>query len=86
MPDPGVAPPSGFREVAVCHMRPPPSLAPTEAPLETRPPNVMAGPTVATLSATQILQDKATWVTYVDTVTASVERVALRNPCMVANL
>ena len=86
MPDPGVAPPPGFREVGACLMRDPPSLAPTEAPPETRPPNVMAGPTVATLSATWIVQDEATRVTYVDSVTTSVERVALGNPHMVANL
>ena len=67
-------------------MRDPPSPAPTEAPLETRLPDVMVGPTVATLFTTQIVQDEATGVTYVDTVTASVERVALGNPCMVANL
>ena len=41
---------------------------------------------VATLSATQIVQDEATWVTYVDTVTTSVERVALWKPHIVANL
>ena len=57
-----------------------------EAPPDTTPPNVMAGLTVATLSAIQIVQDEATGVTYVDTVTASVERVALGNPCMAANL
>ena len=50
------------------------------------PPDIMAGPMVATLSATQIVQDQATRVTYVDTVTTSVERVALRNPCKVASL
>ena len=41
---------------------------------------------VATLSTTWIVQDEATRVTYVDTVTASVERLALRNPYMAANL
>ena len=67
-------------------MRDPPSLAPIEAPSETRPPNVMVRPVVETLSITQIVQDEATRVTYVDTVTALVGRVALRNPHMVANL
>ena len=52
MPDPEVAPPSGFREDATCLMRDAPSLAPIEAPPETRPPNVMAEPMVATLSTT----------------------------------
>ena len=65
-------------------MRNPPSPAPIEAPPETRLPNVLAGPAVATLSTTQIVQDEATGVTYIDTVTTLVERVALGNPHMVA--
>ena len=59
MHNPVVAPPPGFREVAACLMRDPPSPAPIEAPLETRPPNVMVGPAVATLFTTQIVQDEA---------------------------
>ena len=86
MPDPMVAPPPGFTEVAACVMRDPPSLAPIEVPLETRPPDVMVRSMVATLSATWIVQDEATRVTYVKNVTTSVGRVALGNPCMVANL
>ena len=85
MPDPGIAPPPGFREVAACLTRDPPSLASTEAPAETRPPDVMAGPMVTTLSTTKIMQDEATGVTYVDTVTTPVERVALENLHMAAN-
>ena len=46
----------------------------------------MVGPMVVTLSATQIVQDEATGVTYVDTVTTFVGRVTLGNPHMVANL
>ena len=57
-----------------------------ETPQEIRSHSVMAGSMVATLSATQVVQDEATGVTYVGIVTASVERVALRNPHMVANL
>ena len=86
MPNPVVAWPPGFREVDACLMRDSSSLAPIEAPLETRLPDVMVGPAVATLSATWIVQDEATGVTYVDTMTTSVERVALRNPCMAADL
>ena len=67
-------------------MMDPPSPAPIEAPPETRPPDFMVGPMVAPLSATQIVQDEATGVTYVDTVTTLVGRVALGNPCMAANL
>ena len=43
-------------------------------------------PTVMMMYATSIVQDRATGVTYMNTVTASVGRVALRNPCMVATL
>ena len=44
------------------------------------------GPPVAMMYATHIVQDEATWVMYMDTVTTLVGRVALRNPCMAANL
>ena len=36
--------------------------------------------------ATCIVQDEATGATYMDMVTALVGRVALRKPCMVANM
>ena len=85
-PRPELAPPPGFKEVAACLMRDSPSPAPIEALLETRPPNVMAGPTVTTMYATWIVQDEATGVIYMDIVTALVGRVALGNPCMVAKL
>ena len=86
MGDPGVAPPPGFMGVAACLLRDSTSPAPMEAPPETRPPDVMVGSLVATLSTTQIVLDEATGVTSVDTVTTSVERVALGNPHMVANV
>ena len=70
-PGPEVAPCPGFKEVVACLMRDSPSLAPIEAPPETRPPDVMMGPRVTTMYATQIVQDKATRVTYIDIVTAS---------------
>ena len=44
------------------------------------------GPTVAMMYATCIVQDEATGVTYMDTVTTLVGRMALGNPCMAANL
>ena len=44
------------------------------------------GPAMAMMYATHTVQDEATGITYMDTVTASVGRVALRNPCMTANL
>ena len=43
-------------------------------------------PMVAMMYAIHIVQDEATGVTYTDTVTASVGRVALGNPCMLATL
>ena len=43
-------------------------------------------PIVAMMYTTCIVRDKATGVTYMDTVTASVGRVALGNLCMAANL
>ena len=86
MANPGVATPPAFRGVVAYLLRDSPSLAPVEAPLEIKSGDVMVAPTVATLSATQIVQDEATGVTYVDTMTTSVERVSLGNPCMAANL
>ena len=47
---------------------------------------MLMGPTVAMVYSTCIVQDKATGVTYMDMVTASVKAVALQNPCMAANL
>ena len=84
-PRPEVALPPGFKEVVACLMRDSP-LWPLLSPLETRPPDVMMGPMVATMYATRIVQDEATGVMYMDNVTTLVERVALGNPHMVANL
>ena len=85
-PIPKVALPPGFKEVAACLLGDSPSLAPIEDPLEPRQPDTLTGPTVATVYTTQIVQDEATGVTSMATVTASVGKVALRNPHMVANL
>ena len=85
-PRPEVAPPPGFKKVAACLMRDSPSLAPIEAPLETRLPDVMAGPVVATMYSTRIVWEEATGAMYMDKVTTLVGRVTLGNPCMVANI
>ena len=69
---PEVAPLPSFKEVVACLMRDLPSLAPIEAPPETRLPDVMMGPMVATMYATWIVQYEATGITYLDTVTALV--------------
>ena len=46
---------------------------------------MLMGPTVAMMHATCIVQDEATGASFMDMVTASVGRVALGNPHMVAN-
>ena len=51
-----------------------------------RQPDALVGPKVAMMYTTHIVQDIATDVTYLDTVTTSIGRVALGNPHMVANL
>ena len=81
-----VAPPPGFKGVVTCLLRESLSLALIEASPKIRQPDMLMEPTVTTMCATCIDQDEATGVTYMDTVTASVGRVALRNPCMVATL
>ena len=45
---------------------------------------MLVEPTVMTMYATCIVQDEVTGVTYMDTVTASVGRVAFGNPHMAA--
>ena len=83
---PKVALPPGFKGIAACLLKDSLSPAPIEALLEPRQPDTFMGPMVTTMCATQVIQDEATGVTYLDTVTASMGRVALSNPCMVANL
>ena len=61
-------------------------LAPVQAPPEMGQPDMLMEPTVTTMYATHMVQDEATRVTYMDMVTASVGRVALGNPHMVATL
>ena len=86
-PKPGleITLPLGFKVVSACLLRDSPLLAPIEPP-KTRQPDTLMGPTVATMYTTCMVQDEATGVTYMDTVTASVGRVALRNPCVADNL
>ena len=83
---PKVALPPGFKGVVACLLRDSPLPAPIEAPPEIREPDMLMEPTVAMMYATCIVQDEATRVTYMDTVTASVGRVALKNPHMAATL
>ena len=85
-PMPKVAPPMGFKGVVDCLLRESPLLALVEAPPEIRQPDMLMEPTVTTMYTTHIIQEKATGVTYMDMVTASVGRMVLRNPCMAATL
>ena len=79
-PKPKIVLPLGFTGVSACLMRNLPSSAPIEAPQEIRQPYALVGPTVAMMYTTHIVQDEATGVTYLDTVTTSIGRVALGNP------
>ena len=83
-PTPKVTPPPGFKGVAVCLLRESPLSAPIEATPEVRQLAMLEEPAVTTMYDTRKVQDEVTGVTYMDTVTASVGRVALGNPCMVA--
>ena len=75
--DPAIALPPGFKEIAQSLTRDQPSPVTTEAPQKVRLPDLLVGPTMVTLSAMLISQDKAIGITYVDTVTTSVGQVAL---------
>ena len=83
---PEIALPPGFKQVMACLQRDSSLLAPVEAPLEISQSDMVMEPTVAMMYATHIVQDEATGITYMDTVTASAARVAIRNPCMAATL
>ena len=51
-----------------------------QLPLGTMPFGVVVAPGISTVSMSHILRDKATGITYMDTVTTSVGRVALSSP------
>ena len=53
-----------------------------EDPWELMQPEVMAEPMVAMMCTSCIIQDEITGVTYMDTVTTSMGRVALRSSCL----
>ena len=85
-PVPKVALTPGFKAIAACLLRDSPLPAPIETSPEIRQPDMLMGPTVTMMYATHIVQDRATGVIYMGMVTASVGRVALRNPHMMATL
>ena len=56
-----------------------------EVPLGTMPIGLVATPGISTMSMSHIIRDEATGVTYMDTVTTSVGRVALSGPDLEAS-
>ena len=75
-----VTPPPGFRGVMTCLQR---DLLPVdthEAPPDPLQLVVVVEPTVVTMSASCIMKDEATGMTYMDPVTTSVGQVALSSP------
>ena len=75
-----VTPPLGFQGVTSCLWRDPLPVAAHEAPLDPLQLPAVVEPTVAMMSASCIVKDKATRITYMDTVTTSMGRVALGGP------
>ena len=69
-----------------CLLRESTLLALVETTPEVRQLAMFVEPMMTMMYATFTVQDEVTGVTYMDMVTASVGRVALRNPCMVATL
>ena len=63
-----------------CLLRDPLLVAAHEAPPDPLKLAAMVEPTVATMSASCIVKDEATEITYMDTITTSTEQVALGDP------
>ena len=51
-----------------------------EPPMATMPIGLVATPGISSMSASHIMKDEVTGVTYLDTITTSVGRVALSSP------
>ena len=75
-----VTPPPGFLGVMACLWRNQSPEKACEAPPDPSQIAAVMEPTVVTMSASCIVKDKATGVTYMDTVTTSVGQVALSGP------
>ena len=73
------APTPGFLDVTTClrSQLPEKVLKVPPIPMAKR---MMAAPGMATMSASHVVWDEATWATYLDTVTTSIGRVALNFP------
>ena len=58
-------------------------MATIEAPMEPMQPKILAKTAITTMCTSCIILDKTMGVTYMDTVTTSVGRMALSSSCMV---
>ena len=67
-----VIPPPGFLGVMACLCRDPLPVDVHEAPPDPIKIAAMVEPTAVTMSASCIMKDKATWITYIDTMTTSI--------------
>ena len=74
-----------FAGVTACLKTPELVEVALEAPLGTMPIGQVATPGISTMSTSHIVRDKATGITYMDTVTTSVGRVALSGPDLEAS-
>ena len=68
----------GFSGVMTCLWMP--ELVELEAPMGTMPIGLVVIPGISTMSTSCIVRDEATGITYMDTVTTSIERMALSGP------
>ena len=75
-----VTPPPGFQGVTACLRRSPSPKKAHDIPPDPLQITAVLEPTMAMMSASCIIMDEATGVTYMDTITTSVGRVALSGP------
>ena len=74
-----------FAGVTACLQTPELVEVDLEAPLGTMPIGLVATPGISTMSMSCIIRDKATGITYMDTITTSIGRVALSGPGLEAS-
>ena len=70
----------GFLGVTACLQMPELVEVDLEAPMGTMPIGLVATPGIASMSASHIVKDEVTGITYLDTITTSIGRVALSSP------
>ena len=74
-----------FSGVMACLQMPEIVEVDLEAPIGTMPIGLVATPGISTMSMSHIIRDKATGITYMDTITTSIGRVALSGPDLEAS-